>query len=113
MCLVPMMERHQAAYWLATQGTLRVSGLLGIAMLGALNKALSSYLLGLQHGSKLLREAESNAPPEQLMAGYVDALSECMENSWQDFRNHLQIMLLTQGEATVWLNRIDRALLPE
>lgn len=113
MYLVRIMERHQAAYWLATQGTLRVSGLLGIAMLGALNKALGGYLLCLQHSSELMREAESNAPPEQLVAGYVDAVSEYVENSWQDFRNHLQIMLLTQGEATAWLNQIDRALLTE
>ena len=37
-------------------------------------------------------------------------MSECVEKSWQDYRNSLQILLLTQDEALIWVNKIDRAL---
>ncbi|WP_169248017.1 hypothetical protein [Candidatus Competibacter phosphatis] len=40
----------------------------------------------------------------------MDALSDFVEKSWQDFRNHLQILLLTQDEVLIWVARIDRTL---
>ena len=113
MELMRMMERQQAANWLAIQGVLRVSGLANLAMLSSLDKMLETYLIGLQHGAGLLTEAEISADPQRFIAGYADTMIECVEKSWQDFRNHLQILLLTQQEGLVWLGRIDQALLPE
>jgi hypothetical protein len=40
----------------------------------------------------------------------MDAMTECVEKSWQDYRNNLQILLLIQDEALIWVARIDRAL---
>lgn len=107
---VGMLERNQAANLLAMQCALRIGGLMSISMLSSLNKALDTYLLCLRHGAHYLREGRVAESPEQFVAGYVDAVTECIEKSWQDFRNNVQIMLLTQDEALIWMARIDKAL---
>ena len=38
-----MMERNQAANWLAWQGAMRLGGLIGISVLGSVRKALDTY----------------------------------------------------------------------
>lgn len=106
-----MMERNQAASWLAMQCVLRISGLMGIGMLGAVRKSLETYLVCLEHGAEYARQAGITDSPEKFLTGYADAMTECVEKSWQDFRNNLQIWLLTQDEALIWITRIDRALL--
>jgi hypothetical protein len=104
-----MLERNQAANLLALQGALRLGGLTGIGMLGLLHKALETYLVCLRHGADLT-PIQITDSPERLVANYADAMIECVEKSWQDFRNNMQIWLLTQDEALIWLARIDRAL---
>jgi len=90
---------------------LRIGGLMGIGMLGAVRKSLDTYLVCLQHGAEYARQATITDAPEKFVAGYADAMTECVEKSWQDFRNNLQIWLLTQNEALIWVARIDQALL--
>lgn len=106
-----IMERNQAANWLAMQCMLRLGGLIGIGMLGAVRKALDTYLVCLQQGSEYLAQLQLTDSPERLVAGYADIMAECVEKSWQDYRNNLQILLLTQDEALIWITRIDKALL--
>ncbi len=106
-----MIERNQAASWLVLQSVLRISGLMGIGMLGAVRKSLDTYLVCLEHGAEYAQQARITDSPEKFLAGYADAMTECVEKSWQDFRNNLQIWLLTQDEALIWITRIDRALL--
>ena len=106
-----MVERNQAANWLALQCALRLSGLIGIGMLGAVRKMLDTYLVCLEHGAEYLARSQPTDPPERLVAGYADVMAECVEKSWQDYRNNLQIFLLTQDEALIWATRIDRTLL--
>jgi hypothetical protein len=106
-----MIERNQAAHWLAVQYALRIGGLMGIGMLGAVRKSLDTYLVCLQHGADYARQATITDSPEKFVASYADAMTECVEKSWQDFRNNLQIWLLTQDEALIWIARIDKALL--
>lgn len=106
-----MLERNQAANLLALQCTLRISGLLGIGMLSSVRKTLDTYLLCLQHSADYVRESRIGDSPDPLVAGYADAMLECVEKSWQDFRNNIQILLLTQDEALIWIARIDKALL--
>ena len=106
-----MIERNQAAHWLAMQGVLRIGGLMGIGMLGVVRKSLDTYLVCLQHGAEYARQSRITDSPEKFVAGYADAMTECVEKSWQDFRNNLQIWLLTQDETLIWIARIDKALL--
>ncbi|MCC8997986.1 MAG: hypothetical protein LM522_00570, partial [Candidatus Contendobacter sp.] len=98
-----MLERNQAANLLALQCTLRISGLLGIGMLSSARKTLDTYLLCLQHGTDYMKQSRISDSPDKLMAGYADAMTECVEKSWQDFRNNIQILLLTQDEALIWV----------
>lgn len=106
-----MLERNQAANLLALQCTLRISGLLGIGMLSSVRKTLDTYLLCLQHSADYVRKSRIGDSPDPLVADYADAMLECVEKSWQDFRNNIQILLLTQDEALIWIARIDKALL--
>ena len=106
-----MMERNQAANWLAWQGAMRLGGLIGIGVLGSVRKTLDTYLICLQHGAEYMAHLQVTDPPERWLAGYADVMAECVEKSWQDYRNNLQIFLLTQDEALIWVTRIDRALL--
>jgi hypothetical protein len=108
-----IVERNQAANLLALQCVLRVSGLMGIGMLGAVRKSLDTYLVCLRHGAEYVQQSKITDSPEKFVAGYADAMTECVEKSWQDFRNNLQILLLTQDEALIWVTRIDRALSAE
>lgn len=102
--------RYHQANLLALQGVLRVNGLMGIGALSAWRKFLDLYLLCLRPLAAAVPAADAAARPEQALATYLDTLGECVEASWQDFRNHLQIVLLTQDEMLIWIARIDRAL---
>ena len=106
-----MLERNQVANLLALQCMLRISGLMGIGMLSSARKTLDTYLLCLQHGTDYMKRSRMTDSPKKFVAGYADAMSECAEKSWQDFRNNIQILLLTQDEALIWVARIDKALL--
>ncbi|CDH47008.1 hypothetical protein [Candidatus Contendibacter odensensis] len=106
-----ILERNQMANLLALQCMLRISGLLGIGILSSVRKNLDTYLLCLQHSTDYVRQSRIGDSPDQLVAGYADAMTECVDKSWQDFRNNLQILLLTQDEALIWVARIDKALL--
>lgn len=101
-----MLERNQAANDLALQCVLRISGLIGVGMLSSARRTLETYLLYLRRSADLTM-ADS---PNRLVAGCADAVAECVEKSWQDFRNHIQIGLLTRDEALIWVDRIDKAL---
>jgi hypothetical protein len=105
-----LFERQQAAHWLAWQCTLRVTGLLNIAAIGSVRKALDTCLLLLQHGAESAKNIQPGDPAQRWMVVCVDTASECVEKSWQDFRNQWQILLLTQDEALIWMTRIERAL---
>ena len=111
--LEKMLERHQAANLLALQCVLRLGGLMGIGMLSTVRKTLDTYLVCVQRGAESMTQSPLTGSPEQLMTGCVDAMTECVEKSWQDFRNNIQILLLTQDEALIWVARIDRALAAE
>ena len=106
-----MIKRNQTVNWLAMQYAVRVGGLIGIGMLGSVRKSLDTYLVCLQHGAEYMTQMQITDPPERLVAGYADAITECVEKSWQDYRNNLQIFLLAQDEALIWVTRIDGALL--
>ena len=108
-----IMERNQAANLLALQCALRVGGLMGIGMLSSVRKTLDTYLVCWRHGAEYAKQSQITDSPKQFVAGYVDAMTECVEKSWQDFRNNLQILLLTQDEALIWVARIDRALVAD
>ena len=105
-----ILDRHLAANLLALQCALRVGALMSIGVIGSVNKALDTYLLCLQHGADYVKTARLDDSPEKLVLIYADALSECVEKSWQDFRNNLQILLLTQDEALIWVGKIDKLL---
>ncbi len=105
-----LFKRQQAAHLLAWQCALRVTGLLNIAAIGSVNKVLDTYLLLLQHGAESTKNIQPSDPAKKWMVVCVDTASECVEKSWQDFRNQLQILLLTQDEALIWMTRIERAL---
>ena len=105
-----LFERQQAAQLLAWQCTMRVTGLLNIAALSSVRKTLDTYLLCLQHGAESAKTIRPGDPAKKWMVVCVQATSECVEKSWQDFRNQWQILLLTQDEALIWMTRIERAL---
>jgi len=77
---------------------------------GAIRKALDTYLLCLHHGAEYAKNARPDDPPEKWLVVYADTMSEYVEKSWQDYRNNLQIMLLTQDEALIWISKIDKVL---
>ena len=106
-------RRYHQANLLVLQGALRVNGLIGIGALSAWRKFLDLYLLCLRPLAAAVPTTDAAARPEQALAAYLDTLGECVEASWQDFRNHLQIVLLTQDELLIWIARIDRALAAE
>lgn len=109
-----LLERQQAAQLLAWQCALRVSGLLNIAALSSVRKGLDTYLLCLQRGAESAKTIQpDDDSAKQWMVVCVDTASECVEKSWQDFRNHLQILLLTQDEAVIWITRIERSLVDD
>ncbi len=108
-----MLGRNQTANLLAMQGMLRISGLMGIGMLSAVRKALDTYLLCLQHSTDYVKQFRVTDSPASLVSCYADTMTECVEKSWQDFRNSIQILLLTQDEALIWVARIDKALFRE
>ena len=110
MNIEKVIERNQAVGLLAWQCMLRVNGLMGLGAISSAHKALDTYLLCLQHGAQYVKDAQPNDEPEKLVMVYVDALSECIEKSWQDYRNNLQILLLTQDEILIWITKIDRKL---
>ena len=103
-------ERQQATQLLAWQCAMRVTGLLNIAALGSVRKALDTYLLCMQRGAESVKTVEPGQPAKKWMVACVETASECVEKSWQDFRNQLQILLLTQDEALLWVSRIERTL---
>ena len=105
-----MLDRQHAANLLAWQGAMRVSGLLSQKQIGAVRKGLETYLLCLRHGADYIKSAFWGKKKEKAVSTYADAMNECVEKSWQDYRNSLQIWLLTQDEALIWVNKIDRAL---
>ncbi len=105
-----VVERNQAINLLVLQCLLRVGGLLGIGALSSVRKSMDTYLICLRHYADYAKNVRASDPPEQWVAGYADAMVECAEKSWQDFRNNLQILLLTQDEALIWIARIDKAL---
>ncbi|HAO32107.1 MAG TPA: hypothetical protein PLP22_02485 [Candidatus Competibacter sp.] len=105
-----MLERQHAANLLAWQGAMRVSGLLGISAISAVRKSLDTYLLWLRHSADYVKNARLSDPPEKAVSSYADAVNECVEKSWQDYRNNVQILLLTQDEARIWASKVDRAL---
>lgn len=105
-----MIERQQAANLLLWQAVLRIAGLMNIGFISAMRRALDSYLLYLRHSIDYVKDAGTTDSPEKWVDLYVDAMSECVEQSWQDFRNNLQITLLTQDEALIWAARIEKAL---
>ncbi len=80
------------------------------SVLSSVRKTLDTYLLCLQHSADYVHRSQITDSPRTLVAGYADAMSECNEKSWQDFRNNIQILLLTQDEALIWMNRIEKAL---
>lgn len=104
-----ILERNEAANLLALQGALRLGGLLGLGILGSVRKTLDTYLICMRHGAGVWTPPPTD-PPGKLVAGCMDAMTECVEKSWQDYRNNLQILLLIQDEALIWVARIDRAL---
>ena len=106
-----MLKRNQVANLLALQCILRISGLIGIGMLSSARKTLDTYLFCLQHGTDYMKQSRLTDSPKKLIASCADTMSECAEKSWQDFRNNIQILLLTQDEALIWIARIDKALL--
>lgn len=110
MNIYRIVERNQAANLLALQCLLRVGGLLGIGALSSVRKSLDTYLICLRHGTDYAKNVRVGDPPEQWVAGYADGMAEYVEKSWQDFRNNLQILLLTQDEALIWITKIDKAL---
>ncbi len=103
-------ERQQAAQLLAMQCALRITGLLNIAALGSVNKALDTCLLVMQSSTESTKNIRPGDSPKKWILACADTASECVEKSWQDFRNQLQILLLTQDEAFIWMTRIERAL---
>lgn len=105
-----MIERQQAANLLVWQAMLRIAGLINIGFLSSVRRSLDSYLLYLRQGTDCLREAQTTDSPEKWVGIYADTMTECVEKTWQDFRNNLQIMLLTQDEALIWATRIERTL---
>lgn len=105
-----LFERQQTAQLLAWQCAMRVTGLLNIAALGSVRKALDTYLLCLRHGAESAKTIRPGDPAQKWIVVCVDTASECVEKSWQDFRNQLQILLLTQDEALIWMSRIERSL---
>jgi hypothetical protein len=106
-----LVERNHLAGLLAVQCLLRMSGLLGIGALSALRRMLDTYLLCLQHSAHSINQSRLTDSPTDWAADCVDTTTECIEKSWQDFRNSIQILLLTQDEALIWIARIDKALL--
>ena len=110
MSIDQTLDRHYAANLLALQCALRVGGLLGIGFIGAIRKELDTYLLCLHHGAEYAKNARPDDPPEKWLVVYADTMSEYVEKSWQDYRNNLQIMLLTQDEALIWISKIDKVL---
>ncbi len=104
-----LFERQQAAHLLAWQGALRITGLLNIAALSSAHKAMDTYLLVLRHSAESAKHLQPGDPAQKWLAVCVDTASECVEKSWQDFRNQWQILLLTQDEALIWMTRIERA----
>jgi hypothetical protein len=105
-----IIERNQAANWLVWQCLLRVNGLLGIGALSSTRKSLDTYLICLRHGADHAKNVRVTDPPDKWVAGYADAMLECVDKSWQDFRNNLQILLLTQDETLIWVAKIDKTL---
>jgi hypothetical protein len=105
-----VLARQHAANLLALQCALRVGGLLGIGAIGSIRKALDTYLLCLRHGAEYAKNARPSDPPEKWVVIYADTMSEYIEKSWQDYRNNLLILLLTQDEALIWVCKIDRVL---
>jgi hypothetical protein len=108
-----MFERQQAANLLAWQCALRISGLMNIAALGSVRRSLDTYLLCLQQGTKSMKNVQPTDSPVKWIVVYADTVGEYVEKSWQDFRNQVQILLLTQDEALIWMTRIEKALAEE
>jgi hypothetical protein len=105
-----ILERQQEVSLMAWQCALRIGGLMNIAAIGSFRRSLDTYLLCLQQGTKSMQSTQATDSPVQWIVVSVDNFGEYVEKSWQDFRNQLQILLLTQDEALIWMNRIERAL---
>lgn len=104
-----IFERQQAANLLAWQCALRIGGLMNIAAIGLVRRSLDTYLVCLQQGTKSMQDVQTTDSPGKWIVVYADTLGEYVEKSWQDFRNQLQILLLTQDEALIWMTRIEKA----
>lgn len=104
-----MLERQQAVNLLAWQYALRIGGLMHIAAIGSVRRSLDTYLLCLQQGTKSMQNTQATNSPVKWIVVSVNNFGEYVEKSWQDFRNQVQILFLTQDEALIWMNRIERA----
>lgn len=110
MNMYKVIERNQEANLLTWQYLLRFSGLLTIGALSSARKSLDLYLTCLRRGQCYAQTTRLTDPPEKWVAGYADVVADCADQSWQDFHNTLQAMMLTRDEALMWADRIDRTL---
>jgi len=105
-----MLERQKAVNLLAWQCALRMSGLMSIAAIGSVRRSLDAYMLCLQQGTKSMQDIQATDPPVKWIVVSVDNFGEYVEKSWQNFRNQVQILLLTQDEALIWMTKMEQAL---
>lgn len=105
-----LSERQRVMNLLVWQSALRIAGLMNLGAISSVRRALETYLVCSQHSLESLQTLQPGIAPEKWMLASVDNLNEFVEKSWQDFRNNLQIWLLTQDEALIWLAKIERTL---
>ncbi len=100
------LKQYYVASVLSGLCVLRIGSLLGVSALSTLRKAITNYPSCFQ----LEGAASDWVNPERQLSHYLDTLSGCVENSWQDYRNNLQILLLTQDEMLIWAAKIEKML---
>ena len=105
-----LSERQRVANLLIWQSALRIAGLMNLGAISSVRRALETYLLCSQRGLECLHTLQPGNKQEKWVIAHIDMASEYVERSWQDFRNNLQILLLTQDEALMWLAKIEKTL---
>lgn len=99
------LQRYYAASMLGGLCALRIGTLVGVGMLSTLRKTINHYPSCFQSS-----ELVDWSRPDEQFGHCLDTVSRCIETSWQDYRNGLQIFMLTQDEMQIWAAKIGKTL---
>lgn len=106
-----MLEPRDDANRMAMEFACRLVRLTSVSAISSIYKRVDTCLLYLKRSFEGLEKSQQVGSMEGLVNSYWRTVHECADKYVEDFRNDMQVVLLTQEESRVWISKIDQALL--